>query len=64
MRGSTFRDIKSAPKDGTVIDVWHGAEHEQEIARAVWHEQAQAWVRADDLMCRTLHKVTGWRPVA
>ena len=62
MRGTTFRDIRSAPKDGTVIDVLHGPE--QEIVRAEWSGQGQAWVREDDSLRRTLHKVTGWRPVA
>ena len=60
MQGTTFRDIKSAPKDGTVIEVRHGPD--QEIVRAEWSGQLQAWVCEDDLLCQTLHKVTGWRP--
>ena len=62
MPGTTFRDIKTAPKDGTVIEVRHGPD--QEIVRAEWSGQGQAWVREDDPLRRTLHKVTGWRPMA
>jgi hypothetical protein len=62
MKGKTFRDIKSAPRDGTVIEVRHGPD--QEIVRAEWSGQGQAWVREDDPLRRTLHKVASWRPVA
>ena len=61
MPRSTFRDMKTAPKDGTVIEVRHGPD--QEIVRAVWSGQGQAWVREDDPLRRTLHRVTGWRAV-
>jgi hypothetical protein len=57
MRSIPFRDIKFAPKDGTVIEVRHGPD--QAIVRAEWSGQGQAWVREDDLLRRTLHKVTG-----
>jgi hypothetical protein len=31
--------------------------------RAEWNAQAQSWIRDDDPHRRTLHRVTGWRPV-
>jgi hypothetical protein len=62
MRGFVFRDISFAPKDGTVIEVRHGPT--QEIVRAEWAAQTQAWILKDDPLRRTLHQVTEWRPVA
>ena len=61
MRSTIFRDMRSAPQDGTVVEVRHGPD--QEIARAEWSGQNQAWVRADDTQRKTLHRVTGWRPM-
>jgi hypothetical protein len=60
MRSSIFRDMRSAPQDGTVIEVKHGPD--QEVVRAVWSGQSQAWIREDDPLRKTLHRVTGWRP--
>jgi hypothetical protein len=61
MRNTVFRDMRSAPKDGTAIEVRYGPD--QEIVRAVWSGQGQAWVQVDDPHRKTLHRVTGWRPV-
>ena len=61
MRSSTFRDMKTAPLDGTTVEVRHGPD--QEVVRAHWSGQGQAWTRADDPLRRALHRVTGWRPV-
>ncbi len=62
MRNFLFRDMRSAPRDGgTVIEVRHGPG--QEVVRAQWSGQGQAWVQVDDPHRKTLHQVTGWRPV-
>ena len=61
VRFAKFRDMASAPRDGTAIEVCHGPQ--QEVVRAEWNAQAQAWVREDDSHRRTLHRVTGWRPI-
>jgi hypothetical protein len=60
MRSLTFRDMRSAPQDGTAVDVVHGPENNL-VALARWRWQSKAWVRYDD--CSILHSVTGWRPV-
>jgi hypothetical protein len=61
-RTAAFRDMKTAPKaPGVVIEVRHGLN--QEIVRAEWAGQTEAWIRADDPHRKTLHRVTGWRPV-
>ena len=54
-----LRDMATAPRDGTAIEVKHGIH--QQIVRAVWSEQNQAFVREDDPYHRTLQRVTGWR---
>jgi hypothetical protein len=54
--------MKTAPRDGTVIEVRHGPD--QAVARVVWAGQTQAWIREDDPLRRTLHRVTGWRPLS
>ena len=61
MLRSTFRDMRSAPQDGTVVEVKHGLD--QEVVRAEWSGPAQAWILVDDRHRKTLHRVTGWRPV-
>jgi len=61
VRFAKFRDMVSAPRDGTAIEVCHGPQ--QEVVRAEWNAQAQSWIRDDDPHRRTLHRVTGWRPV-
>ena len=62
VRSAKFLDMASAPRDGTAIEVRHGPD--QEVVRAEWSGQAQAWIRDDDPHRRTLHRVTGWRPIA
>ena len=60
-RPDTFREMKSAPRDSTVVEIRHGPN--QAIVRAEWSWQGQAWVREDDPLRRALHRVIGWRPV-
>jgi hypothetical protein len=60
MRSAIFRDMRSAPQDGTVIEVRHG--FGQVMLRATWSWQSQGWIREDDALRRTLHQVTCWRP--
>jgi hypothetical protein len=62
MRSLMFQDMKTAPRDGTLVEVRHGPL--QEAAPARWSAQGQAWIRDDDPLRRALHRVTGWRPVA
>jgi hypothetical protein len=52
-----FRDMKTAPRDGTIIKVCHGPD--QAVARVEWAAQTQAWIREGDPLRRTLHRVTG-----
>jgi hypothetical protein len=61
-RTAAFRDLRTAPRDGTAIEIKHGPA--QEVVRARWSGQGQAWVRVGDPLRRALHRVTGWRPVA
>jgi hypothetical protein len=61
LRTAPFRDMQVAPRDGTVIEVRYGAD--QALALVDWSGQNQAWIRADDPHRKTLHQVTGWRPV-
>ncbi len=60
MPNDGFQDMRSAPKDGTAIEVRHGPK--QKVVRAEWSGQGQAWVQVDDPHRKTLHRVTGWRP--
>ena len=60
-RPQAFQDMGRAPRDGTTIEVKHGMH--QEIVRAGWDDQKQAFIREDDPDRRTLHRVTEWRPV-
>ena len=41
-----IRDMRSAPTDGTTVEVRHGPD--QETALAHWSCQGQAWIRDDD----------------
>jgi hypothetical protein len=59
-RNSTFRDITTAPRDGTLIEVRHGPDQVTVLAR--WAGQNQAFIRDDDPLRRTLHRVSLWRP--
>lgn len=52
-----FRDIKTAPRDGN-----RGGS--EEIVRAYWAAQHQAFVGEDHPHRKTLHQVTGWREIA
>ncbi len=61
MRNGLFLGMQSAPRDGTVIEVKHGPD--QDVVRAVWSGQGQAWIHEDDPHRRALHRVAGWRPV-
>jgi hypothetical protein len=61
MRSFLFRDMRSASRDGIVIEVKHGPD--QEVMRVVWSGQSQAWIREDDPLRKTPHQVTGWRPM-
>lgn len=61
-RRAPYRPIASAPRDGSTIEVCHGPD--QAPVRAVWAGQSQAWIRADDPLRRTLHRVLVWRPVS
>jgi hypothetical protein len=57
-----FRDITTAPRDGSVIVVRHGPH--QVVATARWSSHGQGFVREADATRRLLQQVTGWRPVA
>jgi hypothetical protein len=59
-RSRPFQDINTAPRDGTAIEVNHGPK--QEVVRAYWAGQNQAFVRDDEPDRKTLHRVTAWRP--
>ena len=61
MLRSTFRDMGSAPQDGTIVEVKHGLD--QEVVRAQWSGRAQAWILVDNPLRKSLHRVTGWRSV-
>jgi hypothetical protein len=54
-----FRDITTAPHDGTTIEVQHSSK--PEIVRARWSGQAQAWTREHDLHGQPLRRVSDWR---
>lgn len=58
---SIFRDMKYAPKDGSIVEVWYGLN--KTIGVAYWAGQNQAWVLDDDLHRTSLLQVEGWRPV-
>lgn len=60
MRSRIFRDMRSAPRDGSAIEVKHGLQ--QEIVLARWSGQSQSWIKVHDPDRRTLHQVTAWRP--
>ena len=55
-----FRDIASAPRDATVIEVRHGPR--QVVVLARWAGQTQAGIADTDPLRKTLHRVSVWRP--
>jgi hypothetical protein len=59
-RNSTFRDITTAPRDGTLIEVKHGRDQVTVLAR--WAGQNQAFICDVDPLRRSLHQVSLWRP--
>ncbi|HXE18654.1 MAG TPA: hypothetical protein VN629_03515 [Castellaniella sp.] len=59
-RNPLLRDMTTAPRDGTTIEVRHGPQ--QELVRAHWSGQIEAFIADDDPDRRALHRVTGWRP--
>jgi hypothetical protein len=59
-RNPLLRDMTTAPRDGTTIEVRHGPR--QEIVLAYWSGQIEAFVADDDPHRRALHRVSGWRP--
>lgn len=61
MRNPLFRDLKTAPRDGTTVEVKHG--RDQAVARAQWSGLKQAWLLDDDEDRQLLERVTGWRPI-
>lgn len=58
--GRPFRDMASAPMNGTSVELTHGLN--QEVSRAHWAFMHQGWIRDDDAHQRVLVWVTGWRP--
>jgi hypothetical protein len=60
MAGKHFRDITTAPGDGSLIEVLHGPTQEPVLAR--WSGQGQAFVADNDPLRRSLHRVSLWRP--
>jgi hypothetical protein len=62
VRSRTFRDMRSAPRDGSAIEIKHGPQ--QEIALACWSARTLTWVRVGDPERHPLCRVTGWRPAS
>jgi hypothetical protein len=60
MSARGFRPISTAPRDGTVVVVRHGAS--QDPVRAFWATRAQGWVREHDTAYELLRDVNVWRP--
>jgi hypothetical protein len=60
VRSRTFRDLRSAPRDSSTIEIQHGPA--KEVVLALWSGQSQSWVKVGDPQRETLHRVTGWRP--
>jgi hypothetical protein len=58
-RSRPFNLPETAPRDGSVIEVRHGAQ--QGISTARWSAINQAFINLDDPFRRTLGGVTGWR---
>jgi hypothetical protein len=52
--------MKTAPLDGTLVEVQYGPH--QAIVTAYWNKAAQGWVREGGRV-RVLHQVIGWRPI-
>jgi hypothetical protein len=60
-RSPSFHSIRTAPLDGSLVEVVHGLR--QEIAVAYWAFQQQGWIRDGDPSRRVLSWVTSWRPL-
>jgi hypothetical protein len=61
LRPNVFRDMKSAPMDGSPIEVQHGPG--QAIVTADWNKATQRWMRKGGPQRRGLLRVTSWRPI-
>lgn len=59
-RRSAFREMDTAPRDGSLVEVRHGPD--QDIVLAYWSEHGQAYIRDDDPRQQPLHLIVGWRP--
>ena len=46
MQRAILREMRTAPLDGTAVEVRHGPLQMMAVAR--WSGQDQAWIRADD----------------
>ena len=63
------RDVKSAPKDGTVIDVWCSSDHPGDdggyrVANAYWSSVGHKWLHIGQGNSMTwAHQPTHWRPL-
>jgi aminoglycoside phosphotransferase (APT) family kinase protein len=60
VRSRTFRDLRSAPRDGSAVEFKHGPAREVVLAR--WSGQTKAWVKVGDPQRQALDRVTSWRP--
>jgi hypothetical protein len=57
-----WRDMATAPRDGTDVEVRHG--RDQQVVVAWWNRQLQGFIQAGNPLRYVLHMVTGWRPIA
>ena len=64
---SKWRDISSAPKDGTVIlaawDDWDGKSGDIPPVVVSWDEKYKKWVGLDDYEFRTFENLDLWIPI-
>ena len=61
-RQSNFRDINTAPLNGTTVEVRHVPF--QTPTLAYWNRRARGWIADGNIANHLLNKVTGWRPIA